>query len=232
MRGHREESVGTVGCGIEAVVEAHEVDLGALGGLREVDEHVRIEEDAARAVEREAHVERPSPSPPSLPKSRPIRSRMRLARSIPCGSGMMPAMVLAEFGSGQFLWSLFWFTIFFIWIWLLFTVFADIFRSHDLSGVMKAVWVIFVVLVPYFGVFVYLIARGGKMKSTTAQRSLAYGQTKNPYMETRSTSQADELQRLVDLRAAGVLTDRASKRPRRSCCAVMTKGRAPSPKRR
>ena len=120
---------------------------------------------------------------------------------------MMPAMVLAEFGSGQFVWSLMWLSIFFIWIWLLFTVFADIFRSHDLSGVMKAVWVIFVVLVPYIGVFVYLIARGGKMNEHRAQRSLAYGQTNNPYMQTKSTSQADELQRLVDLRAAGVLTE-------------------------
>ena len=72
-------------------------------------------------------------------------------------------MLGADFGSGQVLWSMLWFFLFFIWIWILITVFADIFRSHDLSGWAKAIWVIFVIFVPYLGVFVYLIARGHKM---------------------------------------------------------------------
>lgn len=55
------------------------------------------------------------------------------------------------------------FFLFFISIWILFAVFADIFRSRDLDGWGKAVWVIFVIVVPYLGVFVYLIARGHKM---------------------------------------------------------------------
>ncbi len=74
-------------------------------------------------------------------------------------------MILAEeFGSGQFLWSVIWFTLFFIWIWLLIIVFSDIFRSHDLSGWGKALWSIFIILLPYLGVFVYVIARGHKMQ--------------------------------------------------------------------
>ena len=77
-------------------------------------------------------------------------------------------MVLAEFGTGQFFWSLIWLTVFFSWIWLLFIVFADIFRSHDLSGIAKALWVI---LVPYLGVFVYLITNGGKMQQHEGQRA-------------------------------------------------------------
>ena len=71
--------------------------------------------------------------------------------------------LLAEFGTGQVLWSMLWFFMFFIWIWLLIVVFGDIFRSHDLGGVAKTLWVIFVILVPFLGVFVYLIARGHKM---------------------------------------------------------------------
>ena len=72
-------------------------------------------------------------------------------------------MVLADFGTGQVFWSILWFTMFFIWIWLLIVVFSDIFRSPDLGGGAKAIWTIFVILVPYLGVFVYLIARGHKM---------------------------------------------------------------------
>ena len=72
-------------------------------------------------------------------------------------------LAAGEFGTGQVFWSLLWFFLFFIWIWLLITVFADIFRSSDLSGWGKALWTIFVIFVPYLGVFVYLIARGRKM---------------------------------------------------------------------
>ena len=74
-------------------------------------------------------------------------------------------MIAAEFGTGQVLWSIFWFFLFFVWIMLLFHVFGDIFRSPDLSGVAKAAWSIFVILLPYFGVFIYVIARGDKMQA-------------------------------------------------------------------
>ena len=72
-------------------------------------------------------------------------------------------MMLAEWQVGEVFWAMLWFTLFFIWIWLLITVFADIFRSHDLGGFAKTLWVLFVIVVPYLGVFVYLIARGHKM---------------------------------------------------------------------
>src|SRR3954467_11766359 len=77
--------------------------------------------------------------------------------------------MLAEFGTGQVFWSMLWFFMFFIWIWMLFAVFGDIFRSRDLSGWGKALWSIFVIFVPYLGVFVYLIARGRKMQEHTVQ---------------------------------------------------------------
>src|SRR2546430_17631712 len=72
-------------------------------------------------------------------------------------------MLFAEFGTGQVFWSMLWFFLFFIWIWMLIAVFGDIFRSGDLSGWGKATWSLFVIVLPYLGVFAYLIARGHKM---------------------------------------------------------------------
>ena len=79
-------------------------------------------------------------------------------------------MIATEWGTGQVFWSFLWFFLFFIWIWLLIVVFGDIFRSHDLSGWAKALWIIFIIIVPYLGVFVYLIARGHKMQEHAMKR--------------------------------------------------------------
>ena len=118
-------------------------------------------------------------------------------------------MVLADFGSGQFFWSLIWFTMFFIWIWLLVIVFSDIFRSHDLSGVAKALWVIFVIVAPYLGVFVYLIARGHKMQEHAMEAAQAQDQAARQYVQsvTGSDSTADQLAKLADLKSQGVISD-------------------------
>ena len=76
-------------------------------------------------------------------------------------------MLFAEdFGTGELLWSMLWFFLFFIWIWILILVFGDIFRSHDMGGWAQGAVVIFIIFLPYLGVFVYLIARGGKMQDT------------------------------------------------------------------
>jgi hypothetical protein len=116
----------------------------------------------------------------------------------------------AEFGSGQVLWSLLWFVMFFIWIWILITVFADIFRSHDLSGWGKAIWVIFVIFLPYLGVFVYLIARGHKMSEHALEAAKAQDEAARKYIQQAAgttPSAADELDRLADLKAKGVIDD-------------------------
>jgi hypothetical protein len=73
-------------------------------------------------------------------------------------------MLLAEFGTGQVFWSMLWFFLFFIWIWLLISLFGDIFRSSDLSGGAKAMWTIFIIVLPFLGVLVYLIVRGNSMQ--------------------------------------------------------------------
>jgi hypothetical protein len=97
---------------------------------------------------------------------------------------------------------------FFIWIWLLIIVFGDIFRSHDLSGLAKTLWVIFVILVPYLGVFVYLIARGHKMSEHAAEAAAAQDKAARQYIQqVTASSTADELSKLADLKAQGVIDD-------------------------
>jgi putative oligomerization/nucleic acid binding protein/phospholipase D-like protein len=108
------------------------------------------------------------------------------------------------------LWSLLWFVMFFIWIWILITVFADIFRSHDLSGWAKAIWVIFVIFIPYIGVFVYLIARGHKMAQHAQEAAAAQDAAARQYIQQAAgtaKSPADELHRLADLKDRGVIDE-------------------------
>jgi hypothetical protein len=111
---------------------------------------------------------------------------------------------------GVFL-SMLYFFLFFIWIWILFTVFVDIFRSHDLSGWAKALWTIFVIILPFLGCFVYLIARGGKMQERKIQEATQQKQAFDSYVrEAAGSSGGDvssQLTKLADLKAQGVLTD-------------------------
>ena len=117
----------------------------------------------------------------------------------------------ADWGSGQVLLSMLWFFLFFVWIWLLIVVFADIFRSPDMGGWAKALWTIFVIVMPYLGVFVYLIARGHKMGEHAAQQAQAQDAAFRAYVKDAagngSSSPAAELDRLADLKARGVIDD-------------------------
>ena len=110
--------------------------------------------------------------------------------------------------------GMFWtFLLFFIWIaWIvvLFRVIFDIFRSKDLGGVAKALWVIFVILLPFLGVLVYLIARGHSMSERDYQEAKAQEQAFQSYVRSAAGTgggSADELTKLADLRDKGVITD-------------------------
>jgi hypothetical protein len=119
-------------------------------------------------------------------------------------------VVASNWGTGQVFLEMLYFFLFIIWIWLLIIVFSDIFRSPDMGGFAKAIWVIFVIIVPYLGVFVYLIARGHKMAEHAQQaaqaRNAAFTQAVQDAAGT-SGSTADELARLADLKANGTITD-------------------------
>jgi len=108
-------------------------------------------------------------------------------------------------------WTILWFFGFFIWIWLLIMVFGDIFRSHDLGGMAKALWCIFIIIIPFLGVFVYLIARGGKMHERQARAAADQQKAFDQYVrQTAGTSGEDtasQLSKLADLKNQGVLTD-------------------------
>lgn len=104
--------------------------------------------------------------------------------------------------------TMLWFFLFVAWIWLLISVYADVFRSDDLGGWSKAFWVLFVLLLPYLGVLIYLIARGGKMQErSVAQAQRVQHETESYIREVaKPTSTADELTKLGQLREQGVLS--------------------------
>ena len=105
-------------------------------------------------------------------------------------------------------WTMLEIFLFFIWIFLLFWIFMDIFRSHDMGGGAKALWVIFIIILPFLGILVYLIARGGSMHERQVAAVQAQQQAFDSYVrETAGTSSADQLAKLADLKASGAITD-------------------------
>ena len=96
-----------------------------------------------------------------------------------------------------------------LWFWVLITVFIDIFRSHDLSGWGKALWFLFVLLIPLIGVLVYLIVRGGSMQQRMQRQAQQDDQQFREYVQDAAGSQstADQLTKLADLRDRGVITN-------------------------
>ena len=107
-------------------------------------------------------------------------------------------------------WTMLWLFIWIAWIILLFRVIGDLFRSHDLGGWGKALWMIFVILVPFLGVFVYVIARGHSMRDRDIAAAQAQQAAFRSYVQDAAGSgggTAEELSKLADLKAQGVITD-------------------------
>ena len=106
-------------------------------------------------------------------------------------------------------WTMLEIFLFVIWIWLLIMVFADIFRSRDMGGFAKAIWVIFVIILPFLGVFVYLIARGGKMHERAIEQAQQQDQAFQEYVQQAAgtASPADQVAKLADLKASGAITE-------------------------
>jgi hypothetical protein len=101
-----------------------------------------------------------------------------------------------------------WIFLFVAWIWLVVGVFSDIFRSEDLGGAAKAAWTIFTLLLPGLGVFVYLIARGGKMQERQVKAAADAERARQAYIRGVASSTptaADELLKLAQLRDQGVI---------------------------
>ena len=109
---------------------------------------------------------------------------------------------------GEAFLSILWFFLFFLWIWLLITIFGDLFRSDDLSGWGKAGWTALLIFLPYLGVFVYLIVRGRSMGERAAQDARDRDAAMRNYVrEAAGTpNAAQELERLAALQQAGQLS--------------------------
>ena len=104
--------------------------------------------------------------------------------------------------------TMLWFFVWVLWIFLLFWIIFDVFRSRDLSGWAKAGWLIFIVILPFLGVLVYLIARGGKMHERQVRDAQAQEQEFRSYVrDAAGSGSADELSKLADLRDRGVITE-------------------------
>ncbi len=105
-------------------------------------------------------------------------------------------------------WTIFEVFLWVIWFWILITIFIDIFRSHDLNGWEKALWFLFVLLIPLIGVLVYLIARGGKMHERAVNQAQQQDKEFREYVQEAASpvTTADQLAKLADLRDRGVIT--------------------------
>ena len=119
-------------------------------------------------------------------------------------------MIATTFGVGQVLYSILWFFLFFTVIWLMVSVFIDIFRSDDLKGWAKALWVLLVLVLPLIGVLAYFIVRGDKMRAHQVRAQQYEEKSLRDYVQQvagTGGSPAEELSRLAELRRDGTISE-------------------------
>lgn len=118
-------------------------------------------------------------------------------------------MIAAEWGTGEVFLSILWFFLFLMWMFLVIFIVFDIFRSHDLSGWAKALWVIGILVFPFLGILLYLVIRGGSMHERQVRAVEEQDAAMKEYIRdaTSGPSAADELAKLADLHNAGKLSD-------------------------
>ena len=117
-------------------------------------------------------------------------------------------MLLADISFGELLLIALEIFFFVIWIWILITILSDLFRDHELSGWWKAVWVLFLVFIPFLTALIYLIARGSGMRDRTIKAQADTKKHFDEYVQKQAHSTpADELHKLNDLKEKGALSD-------------------------
>src|SRR6478609_9463339 len=117
-------------------------------------------------------------------------------------------MLLADISFGEGLLFIFEFFLLFAWIWILISIIGDLFRDHQLSGVAKAVWVFFLVFLPFLGVLIYLIVRGNGMRERTLKEQADTKAHFDSYVREQASagSPADELHKLAELKDKGAIS--------------------------
>jgi ABC-type multidrug transport system fused ATPase/permease subunit len=99
--------------------------------------------------------------------------------------------------------------VFILWIWLLIVIFTDIFRSHDMGGFAKALWVLFVIILPFLGVLIYLIVRGGSMHERAAKAAEQQQQAFDEYVRKTAGGggSVEALAKQSELKDKGAISD-------------------------
>jgi hypothetical protein len=124
---------------------------------------------------------------------------------------MSTGMVATDYPLLDAFWTVLWIFGFFLWVWLVIAVFADIIRSHDLSGWGKAAWTALIIFLPLFGVLLYLIARGGSMQERSVRQAEDQEAAFRDYVKQTAsngaTGSVDQLNKLADLKSRGIITE-------------------------
>ena len=115
-------------------------------------------------------------------------------------------MLAADYPFLDILWTMFIFFLFVIWIWILITVFADIFRRKDIGGGTKALWIVFVIAVPYLGVLVYLIANHDGMADRNIAQMQKQQAAADEYIRSVAGGSAAEIEKAKGLLDSGAIT--------------------------
>ena len=113
-------------------------------------------------------------------------------------------MLGASYPFADVMWTMLVFFLWILWFWLLFTVFADVFRRHDISGWAKAIWVIALIIFPLLAVLAYLITQSRGMAERNTQQAQ---QARDELRRVVGFSAADEIEKLDRLKKAGSITD-------------------------
>ena len=113
-------------------------------------------------------------------------------------------MLAADYPFLDLFWTMLLFFLWILWIWLLFTIFADIFRRHDISGWAKTAWIVFVIVLPFLGVFVYLITQNVGMTERNLERTRAQREQFDDYVRQTAggaggpAAEIDKAKQLLD----------------------------------
>jgi len=117
-------------------------------------------------------------------------------------------MVIADFTLGDALLTVLEIFLLVVWFWILIAILSDLFRDHELSGWWKAVWVFFLIFVPFLTALIYIIARGHGMRERSIREQAEARKHLETYVrETAGTSPADELHKLSELRDKGAISE-------------------------
>ena len=115
---------------------------------------------------------------------------------------------MLSFGLLDVFFSMLYFFLFFVWIMLLFRIFADIFRDKDASGFSKVLWIVFLIVLPFLGAFLYIIVKGNSMAGREVEQLQAQDAAAREYIRSAAAPSAtEELARLAELKDKGVIDD-------------------------